>query len=130
MEALNKQVAELRDLVIEIIDKYKAFDVTILDVREKTSITDIIIIANGQSDRQTKAIANHLTLEAKEHGHTVLGVEGEKEGEWILIDLGDVVTHIMLPVTRVFYQLEKLWKTEIPLDAEAASLSIKNKASG
>lgn len=98
--------------VISALDEMKAVDVTSLDVRGKTTITDAIVICNGNSIRHARSIAQHLVTQAKARGLKVIGVEGEDSGDWILIDLGDVVTHVMLPATRVFYQLEKLWKVD------------------
>ena len=102
----------LKALVVEALDEIKAFDVKVLDVREITSVTDYMIIASGGSDRQVKAIARNVVEKAKQHGHMPLGMEGERDGEWVLIDLYDVVVHVMLPRVRDFYQLEKLWTGE------------------
>lgn len=129
MEILNKQVQNLCDLVVDILDQSKAFDITILDVRGKTSITDIVVIANGQSDRQTKAIASHVAQGTKDRGFPLVGIEGELEGKWILVDLGDVIVHIMLPATRVFYQLEQLWKTNHKRGNSRENSAVKTKAS-
>jgi ribosome-associated protein len=87
----------------------KAVDVKVLDVEEISSFTDVMIVATGASTRQVKALADRVTEKCKEAGVRPLGVEGERESEWILVDLGDVVVHIMNPETRDFYQLEKLW---------------------
>ena len=81
-----------------------------LDVREKTSVTDTFVIASGTSTRHVKAIAEEVARFAKRLGVTPLGCEGERDGEWILLDLGDVVVHVMLPQMREFYALERLWK--------------------
>jgi ribosome-associated protein len=84
-------------------------DVKVLDVSEISSFTDLMIIATGASTRQVKALADCITEKCRAAGVRPLGVEGERESEWILVDLGDVVVHIMNPETRDFYQLEKLW---------------------
>jgi ribosome-associated protein len=87
----------------------KAVDVKTLDVRGKTSITDIMIIASGTSDRHVKSLAESVAFQAKQAGETPLGMEGLTEGEWALVDLNGVVVHIMLAKVRDFYQLERLW---------------------
>lgn len=103
---------EITQLVLDALDELKAIDIQILDVRGKTSITDIMVIASGNSNRQVKALAGRVVEKVKEAGVKPLGTEGESEAEWILVDLGDVVVHVMQPKIRDFYQLEKLWITE------------------
>ena len=88
----------------------KAVDITVVKVDELTSITDYMIIVSGRSTRQLKALTSRVREAAKNADAPLLGVEGELSAEWILADLGDVVVHLMLPVTRDFYQLEKLWE--------------------
>lgn len=112
----NKQTArknmtseELKDKVIAQIEETKAENLVILDVRGKTSITDYIVIASGASSRQVKSIANIVADGLKEDNVKVLGKEGEDVGEWVLLDLGDLVLHIMQPSIREYYDLEKLW---------------------
>ncbi len=87
----------------------KAEDCRVLDVRALTDVTDYMVIASGRSRRQVAAIAEHVVERAKAAGQAPLGVEGLAEGEWVLIDLCDVVVHVMQPETRDFYQLERLW---------------------
>ena len=87
----------------------KARDVKVLDVRELTSITDYMVVASGTSDRHVKSIADRVVQSASEAGCPLLGVEGTGTGEWVLVDLADVVVHIMQPKAREFYKLESLW---------------------
>jgi ribosome-associated protein len=109
------QVEELRDLVVEALDDMKANDIVVLDVRGKTSITDIMIVASGTSDRHVKSIAQTVAFKAKQVGETPLGSEGLDDGEWALVDLNGVVVHVMLPKVRDFYHLERLWSMDTPL---------------
>ena len=107
----NKAVttATLRKSVIDALEELKAKDVREIDVRGKTSIADLLVIASGTSARHVKSIANEVTKFAKQAGVAPLGVEGEVECEWVLVDLGDVIVHVMLPRIREFYGLERLW---------------------
>ena len=100
---------QLEALALDTLEEMKAKDVRVLDVRGKTSITDTMILASGTSDRHVKAMAETLAFKAKEAGEPPLGTEGFAEGEWALIDLNEVVVHIMLPKVRDFYHLERLW---------------------
>lgn len=88
-------------------------DIQVIDVSEITTITDRMIIASGRSERQVKALADKVVEFAKKEGQKPLGVEGQK-GDWVLVDLGDVIAHLMHPNTRAYYQLEKLWSEEQP----------------
>lgn len=95
--------------IIPLLEDHKAKDVIVLDVSHITDITDSMIICTANSSRHSKTLAEYVVAAAKKKGIEVLGVEGEKEGEWILIDLVDVIIHIMLPNVRELYNLEKLW---------------------
>ncbi|HEY4146980.1 MULTISPECIES: ribosome silencing factor [Pinirhizobacter] len=99
----------LRKRVIDALEELKAKDVRELDVRGKTSIADTLVIASGTSARHVKSIADEVIKFAKEAGVMPLGVEGQVEAEWVLVDLGDIIVHIMLPRIREFYGLERLW---------------------
>ncbi len=97
------------DLAREALEDLKAQDIKVLDVRGLTSITDTMIICSGTSNRHVKALAQSVAEHCKEHGHRALGMEGMDEAEWVLVDLGDAVVHVMQVQARAFYQLEKLW---------------------
>ena len=99
----------LGDLVIEVLDDLKAQSVLRLDVRHLTSMTDMMIIASGRSDRHVRAVAQTLLERCEEAGCVPIGIEGQDGGEWVLVDLGDAIVHVMQPNVREFYALEKLW---------------------
>lgn len=103
------ELEQLQELVLRALDDMKARDVRILDVRGKSTITELMVIATGTSTRHVKAIADNVAVEAKNAGEPPLGTEGERDSEWMLVDLNDIVVHVMLPETRDFYNLEKLW---------------------
>ncbi len=115
MKPENDMTAEqLCELVVEALEDLKARDIKVLDVRGKSSITDMMVVASGTSDRQVRALADSVIEKVKQHNIQPLGVEGQQAGEWIVVDLVDVVVHIMLPQVRDFYNLEKLWDTNAP----------------
>ena len=103
------QLEEMQQLVINSLEEMKAIDITVLDVSEQTSVTDKMIIASGTSSRHVKALANSIVVDAKKAGSPAMGSEGETDGDWVLVDLGDIVVHVMMPETRELYDLEKLW---------------------
>lgn len=105
-----KEIEDLKDLVLESLDDMKAVDVVLLDVRQKSTIADYMVVASGTSNRHVKAVANNVVEDVKKTGRMPLGIEGSNEGEWVLVDLGDVIVHVMMPAVRDFYQLEKLWE--------------------
>jgi ribosome-associated protein len=102
---------KLNQFIINSLEDIKAFDITVIDVRKKTSIADYMIIASANSNRQTKALARHLKDTLKEINKSVANIEGEVDGEWVLVDLNDVLVHIMLPTTRAYFNLEELWQS-------------------
>lgn len=111
----------LRDLVVAALHDVKGLDVVTIDAHGASALTDFVVIASGTSDRHVRSLAGNVQRLAKEAGVRPLGVEGEQAGEWVLVDLRDVVVHVMLQRTRAFYQLEKLWGVETPLAAGARS---------
>lgn len=113
------QAEQLRDLVTSALQDMKALNIKVLDVRGMTAITDFMIIASGTSDRHVKSLARNVLDQARAAKIKPMGLEGEQEGEWVLVDLRDVVVHIMRPQVRDFYNLEKLWNIELP-PSEAA----------
>jgi ribosome-associated protein len=113
--------ATLRKSVIAALEDLKAKDIREIDVRGKTSIADLLVIASGTSARHVKSIADEVVRFAKKAGVMPLGVEGEQEAEWVLVDLGDVIVHVMLPRIREFYGLERLWSvSDRDVQGEAA----------
>ena len=105
---------QLGALVIDTLDDTKATDIVRLDVRDMTSVTDYMIVASGTSNRHVRALAENVADKAREAGHRPIGIEGEEGGEWVLLDLQDVLVHVMLPKVREFYNLEKLWSLGSP----------------
>jgi ribosome-associated protein len=103
------QTEELKRTVVRALEDLKGLDIAEFDVREMTTVTDVMVIASGTSDRHVKSLAAAVVTACKKAGVQPLGVEGEREGEWVLVDLGDVVVHVMQPRIREFYALEKLW---------------------
>lgn len=101
---------ELRDLAVKELDDMKGIDIVSMDVRTLTSITDYMVICTGRSTRHVKALAESVAVKAKQQKASFVRTEGENESEWVLVDLGDVVVHVMLPATRAFYSLEDLWE--------------------
>ena len=99
----------LKELVVDALDDLKAVNTVTLPVAELTDVMDYLVIASGTSNRHVKSLADNVCMEAKKQGMRPLGVEGEDAGERVLVDFGDVVVHVMLPATRDFYDLERLW---------------------
>jgi ribosome-associated protein len=115
----NAQEDKLLALVIDALEELKGVDIRVLDVRGLTSITDRMVVASGTSTRHVKSLADNVARKTREAGFRALGVEGEQAAEWVLVDLGDVVVHVMMPSVREFYALEKLWS--VGSDAPPAS---------
>lgn len=106
------QADELRDLVVNALEDLKGVDVKSIDVRGKTAITDFMVVATGTSDRHVKALADNVLKESRDAGVKPIGVEGERDAAWVLLDLNDVVAHVMTAEVRDFYNLEKLWSVD------------------
>lgn len=120
-------IRKLQKIVVAALEDVKAVDIEVINVTKLTSLFDRVIIASGTSNRQTRALANNVQVKVKEAGGEVVSVEGEETGEWVLVDLGSVVVHVMQPAVREYYNLEELWSTtparrrKLLADSEAAS---------
>ena len=108
-QALHAAGDPLTDLVLDALDDMKALDPVVIDVKGLSSVMDFMVIASGTSTRHVKSLGDNVIIKAKETGTRPIGVEGENAGEWVLVDFGDVVVHVMQPATRSFYDLERLW---------------------
>ena len=107
------QIEQLKDTIAAVIEDMKGVDLVSLDVRELTDIADYMLVASGTSDRHVRSIADKVVDELRDQGVRPLGVEGEQAGDWVLLDYGDVVVHVMRQPTRDFYELEKLWAKDL-----------------
>jgi ribosome-associated protein len=112
---------KLQEVAVAALEDIKARDIEVIDVRPHTSLYDTMVIASADSNRQVKALANHVREKLKEAGAPILGVEGESVGEWILVDAGDIVVHVMQPAVRAYYNLEELWAPQAPRQRRAAA---------
>lgn len=110
-KAAPKRPAALTALVVEALEDMKAQNLKVIDVTGRNDVTDTLVVASGTSDRHVKSLATAVVMKAKQAGHPARGIEGERGGEWVLVDLQDVIVHVMLPAVREFYALEKLWDT-------------------
>jgi ribosome-associated protein len=114
---LNK----LQKTAVTALEDIKARDIAILDVRKLTSLYDTLIIASADSNRQVRALAHHVRDKLKEAGAYIIGTEGEESGEWVLVDAGDIVVHVMQPAVRAYYNLEELWTPPQPVRRSKAA---------
>jgi ribosome-associated protein len=112
------QIKQLLKIVEDVLDERKGQDVVVLDVIGKTSITDYMVVVTATSERHANALAEHVLVQVKENGFLPLGMEGQKSSDWVLLDLGDIILHVMTAQAREFYQLEKLWSVERVDDSE------------
>jgi len=110
---------QLSELVVAALEDVKAKDIVRLNVSRMTTVTDYMVVASGTSNRHVKALADAVAEKSKKAGHRPIGVEGEEGGEWVLLDLGDTLVHVMLPRVREFYNLEKLWSLSPARDRAA-----------
>ena len=127
----DMHIDTLKNLAIEALEELKARDITQLDVSKLTEVTDLMLIASGTSTRHVAALAQNLVEKAKAAGLHPRGVEGGENADWVLVDLGDIVVHVMLPEARALYDLERLW-ADLPNDAGAigdALLQVEERAS-
>jgi ribosome-associated protein len=120
--ARKRPQRQLKSVVVDALEDMKAVNVKVLDVRGLTDITDTMVIASGTSDRHVRSVADRVVEKAKQAGVRPFGIEGERDGEWVLVDLHDVLVHIMLPRVREFYGLEKLWDAGSPPQARSAEV--------
>lgn len=107
---LKPEVQACLDVALNALEDLKAKEILQLDVSHISNVSDAIIIANGTSTRHVKALADNVADECRKAGFRPLGMEGERDAEWILVDLGNVIVHVMLPTARKFYDLESLWQ--------------------
>jgi ribosome-associated protein len=111
---------QLLQLVLSSLEDFKAIDIQEIDVSPKNPLADRFVIASGSSTRHVKSMAENLVMRTKAAGCPPLGVEGQEQAEWVLVDLNDIIVHLMLPQTRAFYNLEKLWEASSAQRSSAA----------
>lgn len=104
------EVEQLKTAILDALEERKGRDIVSLDVRGISGVTDYMVVCSGTSSRHVKSLADNVWVEAKKLGVTPLGMEGQRSGDWVLVDFGDVVVHVMLPEAREFYDLERLWQ--------------------
>ncbi len=114
---------QLRELILTALEDFKAIDIQTIDVSEQNPLTELFVIASGSSNRHLKSMAENLVMRAKAAGCPPLGVEGQRLSDWVLVDLNDVIVHLMLPQTRAFYNLEKLWQASSDQRSNLASVN-------
>jgi ribosome-associated protein len=118
-------LVKLVKTVVAALEEIKAHDIEVFNVTKLTTLCDRMIIASGDSGRQTLAIANNVAEKVKAAGGTVYGMEGEQTGEWVLVDLGDVLVHVMQTAVRAHYNLEELWADTVKISRKVASARTK-----
>jgi ribosome-associated protein len=115
-QGLLKFMELLKESILNILEDNKAENLSMIDVKNKSSVTDTMIIVSGRSTRHVKAIADNLVIKLKKNKVKPIGIEGYNKSEWILLDYGDLLVHVMHPEARAFYSLEKLWDESIEID--------------
>ena len=115
------RLSKIQKTAVTALEDIKARDIVVLDVRALTTLYDTLVIATAESSRQAKALASHVRDALKAAGATILGVEGEQSGEWVLVDGGEIVVHVMQPAVRAYYNLEELWAPSIRARAKPIS---------
>ncbi|GAA5784554.1 ribosomal silencing factor RsfS [Chitiniphilus shinanonensis] len=111
---MNEQTQQMRDVAVAALEDIKAKYIEILDTTDLTDLFECMVVASGESNRQVRALANNVAVELKAKGFEVLSTEGEESGEWVLVDAGALVVHVMLPAVRDYYDLEQLWGGQKP----------------
>jgi ribosome-associated protein len=118
-----KRTGKIEKTAVTALEDIKARDLAVLDVRKLTSLYDTLVIATAESNRQVRALASHVQEKLKAAGATIIGVEGEATGEWVLVDAGEIVVHIMQPAVRAYYNLEELWAPPKPSRARTKTVA-------
>jgi ribosome-associated protein len=126
----QRRPSHLEKVVLTALADMKAVNVRVLDVRGQTDIADLMVIASGNSDRHVRSIADRVVEQARATGRRPMGVEGGRDGEWVLVDLQDVLVHVMLPRVREFYSLEQLWEPAMVPRAAAGAKPRRRRAAG
>jgi len=114
-------VRKLQKIVVDALEDIKGRDIEVINTAKLTELFDRIVIASGDSNRQVKALARNVQDKVREAGGEIVSVEGEEQGEWVLVDLGDIVVHVMQPMVRAYYNLEELWQTTPAARRKAAA---------
>ena len=105
------ELQKLQEIVVSALEDIKGRDIEVINTSKLTALFDRIVIASGDSNRQVKSLARNVQDKVREAGAEVLSLEGDEQGEWVLVDLGDIVVHVMQPSIRAYYNLEELWQT-------------------
>jgi ribosome-associated protein len=114
MTTTHLSIAQMREIAVAALEDVKGEDILALDTTKLTSMFDCMIVASGNSNRQVKALANNAREKLKEAGAEIIGMEGDQTGEWVLLDVGPVIVHVMLPAVRDYYDIEQLWGGQKP----------------
>ncbi|GGP25569.1 ribosome silencing factor [Silvimonas amylolytica] len=111
---MNEHIQQMRDVAVAALEDIKGKEILVLDTTQLTDLFDCMIVATGESNRQVRALANNVSVELKAKGFEIVSTEGEDSGEWVLVDAGSLVVHVMLPAVRDYYDLEQLWGGQKP----------------